>query len=79
MKLVDFRRAHLLRRSAAFVKGRGHILNRLPLPGADLVRMNAVLLGQFRQRHFLADRIKRYTRLEIRRMVLSLRHLGSSF
>jgi hypothetical protein len=39
--------------------------------------VNAIFLGQIRQRHLLADCFKRNLGLEIGRMVLSFRHLGS--
>jgi len=39
--------------------------------------VDAILLGQFRQRHLLADRFKCNLGLELRRVVLSFLHFGS--
>ena len=49
------------------------------LPRTDLPRMHAVLLRQLRKGQLLTDRLKCNFRFELRRMVLSLRHFGSSF
>lgn len=70
--------AHLLWSSPASGERCRHVLDRSPLPCADLVRMRAVPLRQFLQRHFLADRFQPDTRLEIRRMGISLVQFGSS-
>ena len=43
------------------------------LSSTDLRRMHAILLGQLRQRHLLADRFERNLGLELWRMVLSFR------
>ena len=78
MQLVDIGGAHLLGGGATARKCRRHVLNRGALPGSDLGPMDAVLLGQFRQRQLLADRSKRDLGLKLWRMVLVFLHFGSS-
>ena len=56
-----------------------HVLYCRPFPSTDLGWMDTILLGQFRKYHLLADRFKRNLRFEFWRVVLSLRHFGSSF
>jgi hypothetical protein len=65
MQLLDIGSAPRVWRATAPLKGRRHVVQRYPFPCADLIGMNAVILAQFRQRHFFADRLKRNTRLEI--------------
>ena len=77
MQLVDVRNAHLIWGCTSARKGRRHVLYRRTFPCANLRRVNAMFLGQIRQRHLLADCFKRNLGLEIGRMVLSFRHLGS--
>lgn len=48
--------AYLLWCSPALGERCRHVLDHSPLPCADVVRMLAILLQQFLQRHFLADR-----------------------
>jgi len=68
-----------MRATATFGKCCGHVLDRRTLPVANLGWVHAVLLCKLSQRQFLADRVKRNTGFEIRRMVLSFCYLESSF
>ncbi len=78
MQLVDIGGSNLFWGRTAARKCCRHVLYRGALPSPDLRRMDAVLLGQFRQRHLFADRFKRDLGLKIGRMVLAFLHFGSS-
>ena len=77
MQLVNVSGTHLLEHRTFASKCGRHVFYRGALPGADLSGMDAILLGQFRQRHLLADRFKCNLGLELRRVVLSCLHFGS--
>ena len=79
MQLLDISRTGAVWRTPPPLKRRRDVIQCRTLPRADLVGMHVVLLRQLRQGQLLTERFKRYTRLEIRRMVLSPLHLGSSF
>ena len=77
MQLVDVSCAYLFWGRTSACKCCRHVLYRRSFPGPDLRRMNAVFLGQLRQRHLLTDRFKRNLGFELWRMVLSFLHSGS--
>src|SRR5690606_21764338 len=57
----------------------GQVLDGLPFPLRDLVRMKLVLRRQFRNRPLAADRLKRNLGLELGRKSSACLHAGSSF
>lgn len=77
VQLLDLDRIGRSRIGPSPCKRRHHVLNRRSFPHADLGRVYAVFLRQLRRRHLFVDRLKRNLGLELGRMVLSLRHLGS--
>ena len=91
MQLVDIGGANLYWGCTTARKCRRQVLYRGPFPRPDLRGMHSELLGQFRQRHLLADRFKRnlglklplssILRIDCRamgRMVIAFLHFGSS-
>lgn len=77
MQLVDVSGTHRLEHRTFAGKCGRHVLYRCALPCADLSGMDAVFLGQFRQRRLITDRFKRNLGLKLRRMVLAFLHFGS--
>src|SRR5690606_19395343 len=68
-----------LRIRTLVVERLGQILDSLPFPLRDLVRVKLVLRGQFRNRPLAADRLKRDLGLELGREPSACLHAGSSF
>ena len=79
MQLIDLCFIRSPQIAAPFRKSRSHIVNCRTFSRPDLGWVYAILLRQLRHRHFLTDRFKRNLSLEIGRMVLSFRHIESSF
>src|SRR5690606_8961352 len=68
-----------LRIRSPVVECLGQVLDGLPFPLRDLVRMKLVLRRQFRNRPLAADRLKRNLGLELGRKPSACLHAGSSF
>jgi len=68
-----------LRIRSLVVERLGQILDGLPFPLRDLVRVKLMLRGQFRNRPLTADRLKRNPGLELSRKPSARLHRGSSF
>src|SRR5690606_15472409 len=73
MQLLQFRVAGRLGSVAGTGKGRGHTLDRLPLPGSNHCVVNAMPGGQLCHRQIAPDRFQRNLCLEISAVPLPCR------
>lgn len=78
MQLGDLLFVNERRGGLAFAEHVSRVLQKLSLPRADHVWVHTLLLGKFRKRLLFTARFERDTRFELRQMVLSFLHFGSS-